>query len=85
MSNVGSTPGLDIGNLYDSSIEQISQRGADLEDQMEALMSKEGGASPEDMIAIQFELGQYNTMLESLSTITKSLTDSAKSIAQRAG
>ena len=41
--------------------------------------------SPEDMIALQFEVGQYNAMLESLSSVTKSMTDMMKSLAQRTG
>ena len=41
--------------------------------------------SPEDMMALQFEVGQYNAMLESLSSVTKSMTDMMKSLAQRTG
>ena len=40
---------------------------------------------PEDMVVLQFEVGQYNAMLESLSSVTKSMTDMMKSLAQRTG
>ena len=39
--------------------------------------------SNEQMISLQFEVGQYNTMMEALSTVTKSMTDMMKSLAQR--
>ena len=34
-------------------------------------------------ISLQFEIGQYNAMMEALSTVTKSMTDMMKSLAQR--
>ena len=37
-----------------------------------------------DMLDMQFKIGRYNMLLEATSTITKSLTDEAKQIAQRA-
>ncbi|HJD98155.1 EscF/YscF/HrpA family type III secretion system needle major subunit [Mailhella massiliensis] len=35
-------------------------------------------------MSLQFEIGQYNTLMEALSTVTKSMTDMMKSLAQRA-
>ena len=35
------------------------------------------------MLMIQFEIGQYNAMVEMLSSISKSLTDMMKTLAQR--
>ena len=51
---------------------------------MKELQNSES-ASPEQMAMLNFELGQYNAMLESLSTVTKSMNDMLKSLAQRAG
>lgn len=84
MSSVQSSQGLDINSMFETSMNSISEKGKDIQTQMEALMSQDE-VSPEDMLAIQFEMGNYSAMLESLSSITKSVTDSMKSIAQRQG
>ena len=36
------------------------------------------------MLDLQFQVGQYNAMLEMVSTVTKSLVDECKQVAQRA-
>lgn len=63
---------------------EISSKGKDLQTKMTEMLSKDE-VSPEDMMALQFEVGQYNAMLESLSSVTKSMTDMMKSLAQRTG
>ena len=83
MSGV-STQGLDLGKMFNTGVDSISDKGKALQTRMDALMGKDE-VSPEDMLAIQFEMGQYNAMLESLSSVTKSLTDMLKSLSQRAG
>lgn len=85
--NVGATgtPGMNVGELFNSGIDSVSKRGEQLQAKMEAMMSKDGEIKTEDMLAIQFEMGQYNAMMESLSTVTKSMTDLLKNLAQRAG
>ncbi len=76
--------GTSLGHAFNTSIDQISSRGKDLQAEMNTLLAQDE-VNPEDMLMIQFEMGQYNALLESLSTMTKSLSDSAKSIAQKAG
>jgi type III secretion protein F len=39
--------------------------------------------SQEQLLNIQFNMGQYNAMLEAASSISKSVTDMAKTLAQR--
>lgn len=75
--------GININDFFNSNMDAISNKGAELEKQMQAI-SDGGEVGPEQMLALQFEMGQYNALLESISTVTKSLTDSMKSIAQRA-
>lgn len=75
--------GININSLFSSSMDSIESRGAELQAQMEAIQNG-GEVGPEQMLALQFEMGQYNALIESVSTVTKSLTDSMKSIAQRA-
>ncbi len=81
---VPGTPGLNLGNLFNTSMDAVSNRGASIEQKMTALQNAES-VSPEQMAMLNFQLGQYNAMLESLSTITKSMNDMLKSLAQRAG
>ena len=84
--NIGSPnmPGMDITELFNSGIYNVGKRGEALQARMNELLSqKEVG--PEEMMMVQFEMGQYNALMESLSSVTKSLTDSLKSLAQRAG
>lgn len=77
-------PGINLGEVFNKGISSVNEKGKELQAKMNALMGQEN-ISPEDMMAIQFEMGQYNALLESLSSVTKSLTDSLKSVAQRSG
>ena len=79
---MNSVSGLNISDMFSQSLNQVSQKGTDLNARMSEI-SQGGEISNEQMISLQFEIGQYNTLMESLSTITKSLTDMMKSIAQR--
>jgi type III secretion protein F len=78
------TPGMNLGKMFNDGLNSVGERGKNLQDKMSALLSQEN-VSPEQMMQVQFEMGQYNAVMESVSSITKSLTDSLKSLAQRAG
>ena len=84
IGSTGGTPGLNLGDVFNSGLDSLQSKGKDLETQMIDLMNQDE-VSPEDMLYIQFQMGQYNAMLESLSSVTKSLTDTMKSLAQRTG
>ena len=77
INGTSGTPGLNVNELFNS-------KGKDLQAKMTEMLGKDE-VSPEDMMALQFEVGQYNAMLESLSSVTKSMTDMMKSLAQRTG
>ena len=67
-----------------ASIQQtIATKGSELQSEMEQI-SQGSTLSQEQMLQMQFEVNQYNTLLETASTISKALTDEAKQIAQRA-
>ena len=74
-----------IGQLVNQGLSEITNRNDDIQSKMSAIMNKEGGATSEDMLTMQFEMGQYNAMIESLSNVTKSMTDTLKSLAQKTG
>lgn len=40
---------------------------------------------PMQMLSLQFNMGRFNAMIEATSSVTKGLTDTAKTLAQRAG
>ena len=77
-----SISGFNINSMFSQSLDQVSQKGSDLNAKMAELANGEE-LSNEQMISLQFEVGQYNTMMEALSTVTKSMTDMMKSLAQR--
>ncbi|MBR4423136.1 MAG: type III secretion protein [Mailhella sp.] len=75
--------GFNINQMFDNTLNGVASKGADLNAKMEQL-AKGDKLSQEDMVSLQFQVGQYNAMMESLATVTKSMTDMMKSLAQRA-
>ena len=78
-----SVSGFNISQMFDQSLQSIEKRGSSLNTKMNDLLSDGKEISNEQMIQLQFEVGQYNALMESLSTVTKSMTDMMKSLAQR--
>lgn len=76
------TPGLDLGKIFEGGADAIGKRGEALQKRMTEMQQKKN-LSPEDMIVVQFEMGQYNVLIESVSSVTKSLTETMKSLTQR--
>lgn len=81
MNQVG---GINVQNFFNNSLQSIHDKGEQLQAKMQELQNSGQNISQEQMLQLQFEMGQYNALLEAISTVTKSLTDSMKSIAQRA-
>ena len=77
-----SISGFNISQMFENTLQGISTKGSNLNTKMAELANGEE-LSNEQMISLQFEVGQYNTMMEALSTVTKSMTDMMKSLAQR--
>ena len=77
-----SISGFNISQMFENTLQGISTKGSDLNARMQEL-SDGSELSNEQMISLQFEIGQYNAMMEALSTVTKSMTDMMKSLAQR--
>ena len=74
--------GFNVNEMFAKISEAIETKGSELQD----AMSKIDGSqmSDSDMLKMQFLVNSYNTMLEIASSVTKSLVDEAKQIAQRA-
>ncbi len=73
-----------IGGFVKEAIKSIGVRSDRLEVELDKLLATDS-VSPEDMLMVNYELGQYNSMLEVTSSINKSLCDVLKSLAQRTG
>ena len=73
--------GFNINTMFDRVAETIAKKGEELNITLNGMGDE---ISDQDMLKMQFQLNQYNTMLEMASTVSKALTDEAKQIAQRA-
>ena len=74
---------LNINQMFETMSTSLSNKAEALNKQMNDLSTKDE-LSQEQMLDLQFQIGQYNAMLEMVSTVTKSLVDECKQIAQRA-
>lgn len=83
MSSVGNTSGFSINAMFEKVSDTIAAAGKDLNAKIESMGSAET-LSQEEMLQMQFQVNMYNTLLETASTVSKSLTDEAKQLAQRA-
>ena len=83
INNVTSNTGLNVSDLMQTCFDNINEAGKTLSKNMEALLATNEEISQTQMLQLQFEIGQYNAMLEMVSTVSKSLTDMMKTLAQR--
>lgn len=70
-----------ISGVFETFIGKINSYGVEIKD--EILQLDDDDIDQADLIAIQFAMGQYNSMLETASTVTKSITDMMSTLAQR--
>ena len=62
----------------------VQSKSGDLESKISAATSdSQKELKQEDLLTIQFQIGQYNAMLEAASSIAKGTTDMLKTLAQR--
>ena len=80
--NVGSTGGLDIGQLFQSATDSLNKDGVALQEKMNQISSS-GEIDQAELLELQFAMGQYNAKLETISSVTKSIQDMLKTLAQR--
>lgn len=79
---INANSGFDIQAMFNTMASTIETKGTELNAQLNAI--KDGNMSQEEMLSMQFQINQYNMLLEATSTISKSMTDEAKQLAQRA-
>ncbi len=76
--------GMDIGQLFQNGTSGLASDGADLQAKMDAI-SQSGSVDQVELLELQYAMGQYNAKLETISSVTKSIQDMLKSLAQRTG
>ena len=82
--SIGSTQGIDVGQFFSNATNGLAKDSAALQKKMDAI-SQSGEIDQMQMLEMQFAMGQYNAKLEAVSSMTKSITDMLKSLAQRTG
>ena len=77
--------GFSINEIFDKVGQAIESKGNELRSAMSNI-GNDGQISDQQMLKLQFQVNIYiyNVLLETVSTITKSLTDEAKQLVQRA-
>jgi type III secretion protein F len=61
----------------------VSDRSSSLKDEINTATNGEGELEQKQILALQFNIGQYNALLEAASSIAKGTTDMLKTLAQR--
>lgn len=82
--NLGSASGIDVGQMFQNATSGLAKDGAALQAKMDQI-SANGEIDQTQLLELQFAMGQYNAKLETISSVTKSIQDMLKSLAQRTG
>ena len=81
MNGVG---GIDMGAMFRNATAGLDKDGQALQSKIDAISGK-GEVSQAELLQLQYSMGQYNAKLETISSVTKSMQDMLKSLAQRTG
>ena len=76
--------GLDLGKMFNAGLDSVAKKGDQIQAKMDAMLNQDE-VDQTALMQLQFQIGIYNTMVETLSNVTKNVTDSMKSLAQRTG
>ena len=79
----GNSSGLNVTQLMDSLFNDIDTAGNTLSQNIQGIINSGSDLNQGELLKMQFQVGQYNAMLEMASTVSKSLTDMMKTLAQR--
>jgi type III secretion protein F len=82
MSETTLTTSFSVGTLITDATKAADKMATGLTKEMATLSAKED-MSPSDLLTVQFKLGQYNTMMETISNVQKSVLDTLKVLAQK--
>jgi len=77
--------GINLGAMFNTVTDSLNKSSSAIQARMESLQTKDGSVDPAELMRINFEVGQYNAKMESISSFMKSMQDLLKSLAQRTG
>ena len=83
IGSIGSIGGINVNELFTTCVTDLNTYGSTLEARIKELSEDGATIDQTDMLEVQFYIGQYNSVLEMVSTVSKSLTDMMKTLAQR--
>lgn len=72
-----------LSSLVSQGLDSMETKTQELNQMMDDFANMSTEDQNANLLKIQFEMGQYNATVELTSSITKSVTDTAKSIAQK--
>ena len=75
--------GLNVTELMASLFSNVDKAGKKIVKNINAVISQGTELDQGTLLKLQFQVGQYNAMLEMASSVSKSLTDMMKTLAQR--
>jgi len=75
--------GINVNELFDTCLTNLNNVGVQLQEKMERISEMPQDQQQTAMLEMQFYIGQYNAILEMVSSVSKSLTDMMKTLAQR--
>ncbi len=75
--------GSTFANTISHTLDNLSNVNKDIQAKMNEISTLDSSDQQQAMIEVNFMIGQYNAMIELTSSLTKNLTDSIKSIAQK--
>ncbi len=75
---------MDLSSIGLQAMENaLDTQKAALQDAISKVSSGSSEDMQKNMVMLQFQLGQYNAMMEAVANISKSMTDMLKSLAQK--
>ena len=77
--------GINLGDMFKTVTDSLNKSSSAIQAKIESFQTKDGSVDPAELMRINFEVGQYNAKMESISSFMKSMQDLLKSLAQRTG
>ncbi len=72
-----------LGGALNAGFSSIDEWTKNIEGKMQEIANSKSEDQNIAMMQMQFEIGQYNAMIEMTSNITKTISDALKSVAQK--
>lgn len=73
-----------IANTVKDVMNNLGTQSKEIQAKMKEISSMKGEDQQMALLKVNFAIGQYNAMLESVASLSSSLTESLKSIANKA-